>query len=604
MSAEALLAQGLNGLASASSLFLLASGLTLIFGVSRVVNFAHGSLYMLGAFLGWTVSAGWGLGFWWALLLVPLATAAGGALLEMLLLRRLYAAPELYQLLATFALVLIAQDAALWLWGPQDLLGPRATGLRGTVAVLGTRFPLYELFLLALGPLVLGLLLLLLRFTRFGLLLRAATADREMLSALGTDARWLFTGVFALGAGLAALAGVLQLPRAPVTLNMDLPAVVDAFVVVVVGGLGSVTGAFLAALLIGLLQAWGILLLPKVTLVLVFAVMAVVLAFRPYGLLGRPLAPALQDAAPPLPPAPAWSPWLWGAALVAVPLALPFLPAHGVSIVTQGATMALFAASLHLLLGPAGITSFGHAAWFGAGSYAAALGVRHLGAPMELGLLAAPLLAGALGWLGGLVVLRLSGVYAAMLTLALTQILFSAAFQWSDWTGGDNGVLGVWPAEWVRDPLRYAYLALLLCGGGVWLLRRLVRSPFGLALRAARDAPHRAEAAGLPVPRLRRAAFALAAAAAGLAGAVFSYAQGSVFPSVLGLGRSVDGLLMVLLGGIHSLSGPVLGAVAWTLLNEQLVRATDYWRAVLGLVVLALVLFFPRGLLGARQASR
>ncbi len=182
---------------------------------------------------------------------------------EVLLLRRIYRAPELFQLLATFGVVLIVQDLALMIWGPQDLLGPRAPGLRGSVDILGQRFPQYELFLIVVGPVVLGLLWLLFHRTRWGTLVRAATQDREMVGALGVNQRMLFTGVFFLGSLLAGLGGALQLPRESVNLHMDLAIIAEAFVVVVVGGLGSLTGACLAALLIGELHAFGILICPR-----------------------------------------------------------------------------------------------------------------------------------------------------------------------------------------------------------------------------------------------------------------------------------------------------------------------------------------------------
>ena len=183
--------------------------------------------------------------------------------------------------------MLIVQDVALAIWGPEDLLGPRAPGLTGVITIFASRFPVYELFVVAVGPLLLGGLWLLFRRTRFGLLVRAATQDREMVAALGVDERRLFSSVFFLGAALAGLGGALQLPREAVNLNMDVSVVVEAFVVVVVGGLGSLVGAYVAAMLIGVIQAFGILLLPKITLVLVFLVMGIVLAVRPYGLFGR-----------------------------------------------------------------------------------------------------------------------------------------------------------------------------------------------------------------------------------------------------------------------------------------------------------------------------
>ena len=242
MTGSAFLVQLLNGLAGASSLFLVGAGLSLIFGVTRIVNFAHGSFYMLGIYIAYSLvdKLGGGAWFWPALLLASLAVGVLGALVEMTLLRRIYRAPELFQLLATFALVLVLKDAALWLWGPEDLLGPRAPGFAGSIDILGRRFPSYDLLLIAVGPLVLALLWLLLTRTRWGTLVRAATQDREMVGALGVNQAWLFTSVFALGAMLAGLGGALQLPREPANLGLDLLTIGDAFVVVVVGGMGSI----------------------------------------------------------------------------------------------------------------------------------------------------------------------------------------------------------------------------------------------------------------------------------------------------------------------------------------------------------------------------
>ncbi|MBE9603342.1 ABC transporter permease [Acetobacteraceae bacterium H6797] len=607
---EAYIVQALNGLASASSLFLVAAGLTVIFGVSRIVNFAHGSLYMLGAYLAWTFVSlrvfdflGPFWYFWAGILAAAIATGLIGALVELTVLRRIYHAPELFQLLATFGVVLVVQDVALWIWGAQDLLGPRAPLLRGSLVLpFDIRFPRYELFLICVGPVVLGLLWLLFHRTRFGVLIRAATQDREMVSALGVNQALLFTGIFFLGSLLAGLGGALQLPRESVNLQMDLAIITEAFVIVVVGGLGSLGGAFLAALLIGELSAFGILILPKITLVLVFAVMAIVLVIRPYGLLGRPPSGLHAASGPPEPllrPAP---PRLRAIAFAALALLLvvpPLLPVFHVSMLTDFAVFVLFAASLHFIMGPGGLASFGHAAYFGAGAYAAALLVKHLAAPMEVGLVMAPVLAGLLGLAFGWFCVRLSGVYAAMLTLAFAQIAWSVAFQWVEFTGGDNGILGVWPSAWAQSKLVYYYLTLALCIALTLFLRRVIFSPFGYALRAGRDSALRAEAIGIDTFRFRWLAFALSAATAGVAGALFAHAKGSVFPTMLAIPRSVDALLMVLLGGVQTVTGPILGAIAYAGLQEQLMRVTDHWRLVLGLAIILLVLFFPQGLAGA-----
>ena len=599
MSASSILIQFLNGLASASSLFLVAAGLSLIFGVTRIVNFAHGSLFMLGMYLA--VALAPMLGFWLSVPLAALAVAAFGALVESLLLRRLYGAPELLQLLATFALVLVIKDFTLWAWGPEDILGPRAPGLTGAVTIAGRQFPEYDLFLILFGPLVLGALWFLLTRTRWGTLVRAATQDREMAGALGVNQRWLFTSVFALGALLAGLGGAVQIPREPATLFIDLQIISDAFVVVVVGGLGSIPGAFLAALLIAEIKSFCIGLgYSKITLVVEFIVMAVVLVIRPWGLLGR--MPAQSRGAGALEPPLVLPSRGLLAALAAVAFGLALVPVvhtgYTLVLLTDMLLFALFAVSLHFIMGPGGLHSFGHAAYFGLGAYGAGLLVHKGGVPMEAALLAAPWLAALGALVFGWFCVRLSGVYLAMLTLAFAQIAWSVIFQWDTFTGGSNGIVGIWPSEWLSSKTAYYYLTLAACLGGIALLWRILYSPFGYAVRAGRDSPLRADAIGIDVRALQWAAFTFAGLFAGLAGALFAFSKGSISPEALSVTRSVDGLVMVLLGGIQTLTGPVWGAVLFTWLQDAVARGIDYWRAVIGGVILLLVLAFPQGVTG------
>jgi len=604
MSWSSVLIQFLNGLASASSLFLIAAGLSLIFGVSRIVNFAHGSLYMLGLYTAVWLSDR--VGFWLA---VPLAAAGVGLVgifIELFLLRKIYRAPELLQLLATFALVLIIKDAALWLWGPEDLLGPRAPGLRGAVELGGIQFPQYDLFLIAVGPLVLGFLYFLLKKTRFGILVRAASEDREIAAALGVNQRLLFTGVFALGALLAGLGGALQIPREPASLAVDLTVIADAFVVVVVGGLGSIPGAFLAALLIGEVKSFCIGLgFSKATLVIEFVVMAVVLIVRPWGLLGRPAAPARAPGGSELAlQAPGRRPLAAGFALLAA-LALAPLAVSGYTVIllTDILIFALFAASLHFLIGPAGLYSFGHAAYFGLGAYGAGL-LALQKVPLEGALAAGALLAGAGALVFGWFCVRLSGVYSAMLTLAFAQIAWSAAFQWDAVTGGSNGLVGVWPGGLFASKTAFYWLALAVCAALILAAWRAVFSPFGYALRAGRDSPLRADAIGIDVRGRQWLAFTAAGIAAGAAGALYAFSKGSIAPETMSIQRSVDGLVMVLLGGIQTLTGPVWGAALFTWLQDAAARSIDYWRAGIGVVILALVLALPNGLGALARARR
>ena len=623
MSLEALLFQALNGLAAASSLFLVGAGLSLIFGVTRIINIAHGSFYMLGLYLAATfaLKLGGGLGFWGGILAAALVVAALGAFVEMLLLRRIYQAPELFQLLATFALVLIINDAVQYVWGPEDLLGPRAPGLRGSVEILGRNFPTYDVFLIAIGPLVLLLLHLMLAKTRFGRLIRAATQDREMVGALGVNQAMLFTVVFVLGAFLAGFGGALQVAREPANLGLDLVVISDAFVVVVVGGMGSITGAFLAAIIIAEVKSLCIGLglvhfgafavnFSKLTLVAEFLVMAIVLIVRPYGLLGRPQAAVRNPAEIDDPIRPSTLALkATGAAVLAALLLLPLanLSPYALVLGVDVLIAILFATSLHFIMGPGGMHSFGHAAYFGLGAYGAALMVKFVAAATPIALIAAPLVAllGALlfGWFA----VRLSGVYLAMLTLAFAQIVWSILFQWEDVTGGSNGILGIWPQAPFDSRTAFYLLTLALAVAGVLLLRRFLFAPFGYAMRAGRDSVLRAESIGINVKRVHWIGFAIAGTFGGVAGGIFAFAKGTISPDVAWVSRSIDAMVMVLLGGIQTLTGPIVGAAVFTVLQDNVMRQTAFWRGLLGAVILLLVLMFPGGIVGAlskRAAAR
>jgi branched-chain amino acid transport system permease protein len=246
--------------------------------------------------------------------------------------------------------------------------------------------------------------------------------------------------------------------------------------------------------------------------------------------------------------------------------------------------------------------SFGHAAYFGLGAYGAALLLQGASMPMGVALLFAPLVALAGALLFGWFAVRLSGVYLAMLTLAFAQIVWSIVFQWDDVTGGSNGLVGIWPSATFSSKTAYFYLTLVLVLAGLFALRRMLLAPFGYAMRAGRDSPLRAEATGINVVHVHWAGFAVAGLICGLAGALFAFAKGTISPETISVGRSVDGLVMVLLGGVQSMLGPIAGAAAFTWLQDTLLRATDYWRALLGAVILALVLLFPQGLAGGLAA--
>ena len=601
--------QFLVGLASAASLFLVASGLSIIFGVTRIVNFAHGAFYMLGAYVAFTLTErlSGALGFWGGIVAAALIVAVLGVLVEMVLLRRIYKSPELFQLLATFGLTLMVEDLVVLIWGPDDLVGRRAPGFRGAVDFFGQNIPSYDLFLIVLGPAVLGALWLLFRRTRWGVLVRAATQDRDMVAALGVNQKWLFTSVFAVGVFLAALGGALQIPRDAVHHAMDLRIIVDVFVVVVIGGLGSITGAFVAAVLVSELNAFGILIFPKISIILVFLVMAAVLIVRPWGLFGKPEAVARKTPGLTVRP---WRPLTLNErfAMLAVVIVASTLPLFGGNYaLTVGAEIAIFvifAASLHFLMSVGGLASFGHAAYFGLGAYGVAFFAKAAGLPMIACLLLGPLLGLVGAAIFGFFAVQLSGVYFAMLTLAFAQIVWSIAFQWVGVTGGDNGILGVWPDAWAAGPAHFYWLSLGIATIAVLLLRVIVFSPFGYALRATRDSALRSEAIGIDGKWIQWTAFVIAGTVAGVAGALFAYLKGSVFPDSLGISLSVDALVMVLLGGVETVSGAVVGAIVFKALNIWLVSQTDWSKLVLGAVIVLIVVAFPKGIVGMLETIR
>jgi branched-chain amino acid transport system permease protein len=278
--------QALHGLVYGMLLFLVSSGLTLVFGMMGILNIAHAAFYMLGAYLAYTtvqVTAS----FWLSLLVAPLAVGLLGAVAERWLLRRTHAFGHAYELLLTFGLFFMIGEAVRWIWGNYTLQVPVPAALAGSVPFLGSQYPVYRLFILGVSALICaGMALVLLR-TRIGIVIRSAVADAEMVSALGINTPLVSLGVFAVGSALAAVAGVIAAPFLQADPSMGALILTDAFVVIVIGGFGSLLGALLASLMIGELQSFGILWFPQFAMVFQFLLMAAVLVVRPQGLFGE-----------------------------------------------------------------------------------------------------------------------------------------------------------------------------------------------------------------------------------------------------------------------------------------------------------------------------
>ncbi len=291
MSLDVLFNQFMSGIARGALLFLVASGLSLTFGVLRVLNFSHGSLYMLGAFLCYSIWAHLllpALGFYLATILSALIMGAAGLLIELFLLRRLYNRGWPEQLLATYALILIITDLVKWRWGGEFLSIPRPKPFTGAIFLFDFPFPAYNLFVIGLGAALAVFLWWLVYRTRLGDIIRAAAHDREMVSALGIPIPWLFTWIFVLGSVIAGLSGAVAAPFGSVALGMDIEIIVECFAVVVIGGMGSLPGTLLGAFVVGQVYSFGIMYKPELALAFIFMVMAIVLIIRPWGIFGRP----------------------------------------------------------------------------------------------------------------------------------------------------------------------------------------------------------------------------------------------------------------------------------------------------------------------------
>ena len=606
------LIQCLNGLSHASTLFMMAAGLTLVFGVTRIVNFAHGSFYMLGALMAGSCITLWqplwaehGATYLFAMLFGATCAALLGVFTELLLFRPLRNSPPLYPLVATFGLSLFVHDGLLWLLGPNEVFAPRFPGLKGAVQLGEEFFPQWQLLILCLGPLVWYLLHVLLTQTKWGQQVRAATQDREMLGALGVNPAPLMMGVVVLGCGLAGLAGALQLPREPANLQMDLQMVVETFVVVVMGGLGSIAGAFLASVLIGCVHAFGIHFFPQATLVLIFLTMALVLAIRPQGLMGELPGAAQREKVSSFnlglrSQALQWTLWAF---LICLSLGVMAAGDYAQSVLEDVLIMLIFGLSLQWTMSLSGWVSFGHAAYFGLGAYAAALSHLHWQFNALEAALAGVLVSCMAAALMSRLLKRSAGVYLAMLSLAFAQVVWACASQWVNFTGGDNGLIGL---TFLTDAPRWIFQAVLLtlCVFSMLVFKRLVQSSFGAGLQAGRDAPQRAMASGIRVEQLNAKVFILSAGLAGLAGSLWAISKGAVFPSVASISQSVDALMMVLMGGVHHLWGSVVGSVFLKGIGSELARHFEYWRGFLGLIIMLLMVFAPEGLLGTAWYRR
>jgi branched-chain amino acid transport system permease protein len=614
-----------NGVTLAGLYFLVASGFTLVFGLMRNVNLAHGSLYLLGAYIGYEVSQRtgiWllGVGAGFAVLAVV------GLLMQFFIFRRLEG-DELRQTLVTLGISIVAADLMLAVWTgityqigvPAWLDGavrlPIITAIRANGTAVMMTYPLYRLIVLAVAIVIgVGLWLMISR-TRIGMMIRAGVDDRAMLSASGVNVHMVFVIVFAVGAGLAGFAGVVGGSALSVAPGEDVRYLLASLVVVIVGGLGSIPGAAIGALLVGLAEQIGLVYLPTYGIVLTFIIMAVTLALRPQGIMGRALPSGTPILALDQPNKAVVVPSRLGPVHIALATALVLYPAIAsefflTQIGAYSLIWGMLALSLMLLAGYGGMVSLAQITSAGVAAYTVAIfGTNNIhiygfGWPWWVLVPFAVLLAATVSAIIGAISVRTEGIYTIMITLAIAAAFFYFAQQNYALLNGHSGYAGV-PTprvlgiDW-RDPMPFYYLCLAVAAACYAAVLYCSRSTFGLALQAIRDNGRRMRAVGFNITAHKVVAYFYAGVIAGLAGVLLVWFNGRVSPGTVDVGQAIEVLVIAVIGGLRHPIGPFLGAVFVVLVQTFAIDivGAERFNTLIGLVFLAIVFVSPDGLLG------
>jgi len=599
----------LNGLSFGMLLFVLAAGLSLIFGLCRIVNLSHGSFYLLGGYIGFSTVRLTG-NFPLAVALSMLSMALLGVLTERFLLRRFRVKP-LAQVLLTFGLIFVFQDMAIWIWGGTPVLLKKLPILTGATNLFSFYYPTYRLLILLIGLVILCFLWWLLIRTRVGIFIRAAVDDGEMANGVGIRMNLLMTLAFGFGTLLTGLAGSIGAPFLGVYPGLDIEVLLYAMAVVIVGGLGSLKGSFLGALMVGLIDSMAKALWPETGMFSMFALMAIVLILKPTGLFGLPIAPSSQasiseemflEAAPSSSGYPSgwrWRDWIITACLVAVGMVCPIvLSTYYVRLFTLALIWAIFAMSLDLILGLGGIISLGHAVFFGISAYTIGLTARFITANLflqiGLALVVSAFAALALGWL----LLRSRGVYFMMLTIAFSQVFRAIAHSWRSVTGGGDGLSGFARPVWMTSVETFYYLALSVFIAVYLFLRFFVKSRVGISLVGIRESEKRMTSLGYHVDHIKLLSFVVSGGLGGIAGLLIVYFNGYVSPDYFSVDASAQAIIMIILGGAGTLIGPILGSFFVIYMQNVLSAVMERWTLVLGVLFIFVVIGAPAGVVG------
>jgi branched-chain amino acid transport system permease protein len=600
-------------------LFLLATGLTLTMGLMRVINMSHGAIYMIAGYFGVWVFKLTGS---WILSVIAGGTLAAllGLMLEMGFLRRLYRHAT-DQVLLTIGFIHIIDNITHWIWGGSPVGVPVPALLQGAVAVGSVNIPIFRFFIIGFGVLMAVLLWLLQDKTRIGAVVRAGMDNREVAGSLGLNVRMLFTAIFVLGSAIAGISSMIGGTLTGINMATGWDVLLNSIIVVVVGGTGSIQGALLGGVIIGLVNAFGTVYFPDFASFIIYFVLIVILLIKPSGLLGRKMdmnraveggvpgdgagkkRHGKKDTASPGGDLEVYvRRWAPGLLVLVFLVALPnFIDTYTQSMMTRVLIFALFAMSLDVVMGYAGLPSFGHAAFFGMGGYAVGL----LATQADISsfwviLLATLVICAALSAIIGYFTLKLSDAYFLMVTMAFGQLLYVVATKWYTVTGGSDGLTGIprpdlgFPVEWTSGKVYYFTLIIfLLC---YYLLSRFMRSSYGRALLGIRENEGRMRCLGFNTWSLKYFGVIIAGIFAGVSGLLYAYAYGTMVPGNFALETSALPMLMVIMGGHSTLWGPALAAMVIVLVqNYAGIYMPDRWPLVLGVLYVLCVMFMHGG---------
>ncbi|WP_043714000.1 ABC transporter permease [Symbiobacterium thermophilum] len=603
-----MLDQLINGLVVGNLYALTAVGITQIYGVANVINFAHGSLYMVGAFVGWMAVTWLGLPLLPTLLLVLVASALLGLAVERVAIRPFAGSGRTVLLLTTIAAGLVLEQAAQLIWGPETkAFHTPFADVR--VRVGGGFLSSLDLVILAVGLTTALALWLFLKRSRLGWAVRATAQDREAALQMGVDVNQVSRVSFAMAGALAGVSGLLVgLYYHSVYPTMGFSASLKGFTAALLGGLGNIPGALVGAYLLGTAESLAVAWLGSTWRDLVgIGLLLGVLLFRPNGLfaaaralLPEPTAGTFIPIGRPL-PIPRWALPAAGA----VALALPLVVRNGywLQVLATAWIFGLLAISLNLIAGTAGQISLGHAGFLALGAYASAILTTRLQWPFLLSLAVAPVIAAAVGVVLCYPALRLRGQYLAVATIGLGQGIALVALNWTALTRGPLGISNIAPPGLfgveITSAAGFYWLTLTLLLGGIWVAERLSGSYLGRALRAVREDEVAARAYGVGLERYKSIAFGLSAFIAGLAGVLLAHAYTYIAPDTFTHAMSLQVLTMVVLGGLDNTIGAVAGALALIVIPESARFLAEYRFLVYGLLLLVMLRFRPRGLLSA-----